>query len=482
MLYWIGRMGARTVSFVLLPVYTSHIPPESWGVLSLLFVTGDLALLLVSCQMSSALYRFWARSESETRKRRLAGLALATSLTISSLVFLPLYLFAEQAGSLLGLGGYGMHIRILLLTEQLALISEVVLVELRLRDRAKRYAVVDVGQNFAIALCSIFYVAVLKLGMLGVLLGQMTAFVIIGASLLPPLLKRIEINLDRAMFRELMRFSLPLIPSALAMLAVHSIDRYFLQFMLGPAEVGLYSIGYKFGMMVNVLVFGPFLLIWEPKSYEIAKLPDAPVQYGRIFSYLLALVAFVSVGLGGVSRELVEIFTDEKYADAWTVVFPVAVSYCLFALDSVSRVGLLISGRTRVLMYVVLVTSGINVAGNWLLIPRVGRIGAAWATIASFAFLFAVNLVIGRRYQRISFEWRRIATVLFVAVLVYFLPDAAGRLLGRSPTYVLFGVKAAVVMIYPVLLLAGGFFTKDELGRASQMLRSVGRTVRGEYV
>ena len=465
LIYWLGRMGARAVSFLLLPIYTSYIIPTDWGILNLLMISGDLAVLLVFCQIPAAMYRFWISATTEEERQRLSGLGIVFPVLFSCLIFTPIYIFAEPCAKIMGIEGYGNYIRILLFTEQLAILLGIIQAEMRLRNEAKLFALLEIGQNFGSAALNIFFVVVCGWGIWGILVGQMLTFLLIVALLMPRFLRRTKPNLDLDLLRSLLLFSLPLIPSALAMAAVHNIDRYFLQFMLGPETVGLYSIGYKFGTLVNVLVLGPFLLIWEPKSYEVAQGPDASVRLGKVFSYLLALLLFMAVALTGTSREIVEIMTADKYHAAWPIISLVAFSYVFFGMDSVVRVGLLLHKKTKIILVIVLVACAINILGNWLLIPAMGMIGAAWATLATFGFLVLADGLAARRYLPVHFEWRKI--ILLIAV--------TGCVLGGlttiriSNTYASVAVKAMILSLFPLLLVITGFISKEHLAVLPQI-------------
>ncbi len=467
-IYWLGRMGARAVSFLLLPIYTAYIVPTEWGILNLLMISGDLAVLLVLCQIPAAMYRFWVSAQNEDDKERLSGLGLVFPTLFSCLIFAPLYVFADSCASFMGIDGYGDYIRILLFTEQLAILLGVMQAEMRLRNEATLFAMLEIGQNFGSAALNIFFVVVFGWGIWGILLGQMLTFAVIVALLLPRFLRRARLNLDFRLLRSLLLFSSPLVPSALAMAAVHNIDRYFLQFMLGPETVGLYSIGYKFGTLVNMLILGPFLLIWEPKSYEIAQEQNASAKLGKVFTYLYALLLFMAVGLAGTAREMVTIMTAEKYHAAWPIVSLVAFSYVCFGMDSIVRVGLLLHKKTRVILLVVLAACAINIAGNRILIPVMGMRGAAWSTLGTFGFLVVMDALLACRYLPVSFEWKKITLVTATAAVVLGLLSAVHL----PNVYGAVAVKATLLVVYPLSLLITGFISRENIVLLRDVLKS----------
>lgn len=454
-------MGARTASFLLLPLYTSYVTPAEWGILSLLWVTGDFASLMLSCQVNQAVFRSWALTDCEEQRRRLIGLSLATQIVVSTVAFLPVYLWAGAFEELLGTTGFTSTIRVYAFTLQLALALDVVQADMRLRNEARLYASLDMGQNLTQAACNVVFLAVIGWGIRGMILGQFLTFLLAVGIFLPRSVRRMRINLDLRTLRSLLSFSLPLVPSAVAMAAMHNLDRYFLKAYMGSAEVGLYSMGYKLGTIVSILILGPFLLFWEPHRYEVARHPDAPRKLGAVFSYFLATLLFVAVGLIGATPEIVRVMTHPRYWQCETVVPLVVLAYVLFGLDNVVRVSLLYRHKTKTVLAVVLLATTVNLIANALLIPHHGMLGAAWATVFAFAVLFLCDLVMGLRQLPIVWEWGKLARLVTVSCCIL------GGMLSVTglETWTSVCLKLALLALFPLLLIAGGFFRGVEWRR-----------------
>lgn len=467
MIYWLGRVGSYMVSVLLIPLYTAYIAPDDWGVLSLMMITGDIAALVVGCQLSSAFYRYWPLAGSEHERRRLFGMLLIASIIIPSLAFIPIYIWADWFSSLIGVKGGGAYARLTMATIQFSVILGIIHSELRLRDMSKLYAWFNIGHNIAIAGLSIFFIALMGWGVMGIFTGNIIAFAAVVAVLLPSALRRAELNMDLAQLKRLMGFSYPLIPSAVAMAAIHNIDRYILQAYSGASEVGLYSMGYKFGTMVSLLILGPFMLIWEPKSYEIAARPDAPKKLGEVLSLFAAVALFVAIGLAGASEEIVKVMTAPAYWKAHSVIPIVAISYVLFGLDSVIKIGLLMNKRTKTVLITALIACTANILANLVLIPRFGMAGAAWATFIAFALLLAMDLRLSLKWLPIEFEWRRILPLVFTSVAVL----TAMLLVRGMALWVSIGLKLLILASYPCLLYLFNFFDKSLLSGLFRLKR-----------
>lgn len=459
MIYWLGRMGARSAAIFLLPLYTSFIAPPEWGRFNLLLITGDLLALAVCLSLPTALYRFWAAHPDEMERRRLSGAVFAAPLVASTVLFLPAYIWADAAAGLLGLPGWGAELRMLLVSQQLSVAMLSVQAEMRLRDESKLYAALEIGQNVGQAGLAALLVGVYGMGIWGILVAQLATWLLVTVLLVPRFLRRTHLNLQPRRVRALLVFALPLVPSALAMAAVHNVDRFFIEAFAGSAEVGVYSLGYKLGIVVNLLLLGPFLLIWEPKSFEVARSPDAPREFGAIFSLFLAAALFLMTGLVGASREIVTVMAAPEYAEAFRVVPLVGFAYVLFGMDAIVRVGLLANRRTKTILGLVLAACTINIVGNIVLVPTWGMVGAGWSRLVAFSALFVLDLWFAQRLLPIAWEWKRLS-ILGFATAVTLAGMYAVQGLTLWPTIV---VKLLVMTLYPLLLLVLGFFSLRQL-------------------
>ncbi len=474
MVYWLGRMGARMVSFVSIPVYTRFIAPGDWGAFRIVAITADTISLLIGCQLVSALFRFWAKAESEKERRQLSGTGFTFLFVITTILFLPFYFVADFPAKKIGIPEYGMFIAVWLATTQIGLMHEIILAELRMRDEAKLFAVVDTLHNVGMVLLCIVLVVFFDMGVWGILWGTALAFVVVFAILFPRFLRRTRLGLDPALLRNLLSFSVPLIPSAVAMAAIHNVDSYFIQFVYGADEVGLYSIGYRFGTLTSVLFLTPFLLIWEPKSYEVAKSADAPEKIGRVFSYAASILFFLMLGLISNAEDIVRALTASEYHPAYNVMPLIVGAYVLYAMDFIVRIGLLVHNRTKTILAVVLLVCGVNIVGNLFMVPLFGRMGAAWTTFVSFGMLLATDAVLSRKWLPVRFEWKR----LMVAAGAFgILVVPLSMLKFHNPFFGIL-VRSAGCLAYPAALLALGFFTREEIAGGLSMLPVIGK--RGE--
>lgn len=457
-IYLISKLVSRSLTFFLIPVYTAYLTPDKWGIVSLLFICLDLFMLITSCQLSQSMYRFYALSDTVEEKKKIIGVAFVYSILISTIVAIPIYLFPDILGRIIGVTGYNSSICLVFLTGQFAIVMTLIQVEIRLHNEAKLYGILEVIINFGNSILKIFFVVFIGWGIKGMIIGQFIVFFILVLFFLPRTIRRISLTTDFQLLKKLLAFSMPLIPSAIAMASVHVIDRFFIQHFLGQTDLGIYSIGYRFGTIINILILSPFVLVWEPKSYEISKTKDASIVYGNIFTYLAYLVVFTAVGLSVTSKEIVQVLAADEYLNAFTIIPLISWSYAIFALDHITKIGLLVNHKTKTLAAIIFLICIINLIGNYIFIPLMGMYGAAFSTFCSFVILFVLDFMLSKKYLKIKIEWNKIIPLLLCASIFYgVLSSITGFNLVESILY-----KFLIMLLFLFCLFSLLFYDKKK--------------------
>ena len=233
-------------------------------------------------------------------------------------------------------------------------------------------------------------------------------------------------------------------------------DRRILAAFVSMSEVGLYSVGYTFGTAVK-FALSAFEPAWQPfVSAQMSK-PEGRQTLARLVTYVLSGFVFCALGVAVLGREVVRLMTAPAFHAAAPVVPVVALAYLLHGVFLLTSIGIGISKKARYYPIVTLASAGTNVAGNLLLIPRFGILGAAWATVASYVVMAGLGLLISQRLHPIPFELGRLARVVAPAVVVY-----AVSLLSPEAFVPAVAVKCALLLAFPVLVVATGALTAEE--------------------
>lgn len=465
--YGFAGISRKLVSFLLIPLYTRFLTPANYGVLEILHVSAAVLTTVLSCGMGTTIFKFYYDANQETERRITVTTATLFLTALSVVAIGGLYLGVKPLERLLlANGGGGVLVSIVLVTSLLNVATVIPLAILRARRNAVRFAAITLASFVVGTVSIVFFVVVLNLGIKGVLLGNLVLGAITMLLLAPVLFRSLGRRLDLGRLTAMLRFGLPLVPSLLAGQMLTLADRYFLRAFSTMEELGLYTLGYKFGLIIS-LVAGAFQTAWLPALFSFARRKDAERVYARVLTYSLAVTVFLGLALSLVSREVIVVMSPPPFYGAYRVVPLIALSYVIHGAYFVIQGGIYLKEKTVYKPFLVGGAALLNLLLNYLLIPPMGMMGAAAATVLSYAALAVATFVIADRLYPVRYEWGRIAKLTVIAAGLY----VAGLLIPVESIYVRLALKIALVVLFPLLLYATGFFKGEEMTKFKEIGR-----------
>ena len=159
---------------------------------------------------------------------------------------------------------------------------------------------------------------------------------------------------------------------------------------------------------------------------------------------------------------------------AYTVVPMIVLSYIAYGGVNMTNVALNIKGRTELNAPIIIVVAISNLGLNYLLIPRFGMMGAALATIISYVALLVVEVMVNQRVWRLPLEYGRMLKLALAWGIVY----SVSLLIASGSVWLDGGLKALLLLTFPVLLFVLGFFEDSELHAIRRVAQSLLRRLR----
>lgn len=431
LIYGLSTVVARFLNFLLLPLYTHQLSPADMGVVGAVFSYIAFGNVLYGHGMDFA----YMRHSKEGRE------PFSTAFWSLALAVLPLSLALSLAdaavGRLLGVPGdlvdYAAWI---LALDALTLLP---FAELRMQRRAGSYALVKTA-NIVLTLGLNYVLLVhLKLGLRGVLISTLAASFATFLMLTPVFLASLRAEFDRATHSSLLRFALPLVPAGLGSMIVQVLDRPLLVHLAGAKAAGVYHANYRLGVFM-MLVVSMFDAAWRPFFLQHG---DQPRLLARVCTYFTAGAGLVFVGVTVFARDIAALLMPPEYWTGVAVVPVVTLGYLFNGLYVNFLAPVTLAKKTERVAWATAAGAAVNVAANLALIPRLGLMGAAWATLAAYVVMAGVMLSAGRRLFPVPYEWGRLAHAAGAAAVCLALP------------------KWLAVPAYPALLLVTGFLRPE---------------------
>jgi len=271
-------------------------------------------------------------------------------------------------------------------------IKAIILVLFRNNAKALSFGILNIAATILYISFAIYFVVIQKENWQGRANAEIiSAFIVSAVSLFVLIkMKYLSFTINKSVIKENFKFALPLIPSLFALTVITLADRFFIKEMMGEAELGLYSIGMRLGMIIAFILYS-FEQIALPFIYE--KLSKEEEQYKlhlvkfTILYFAMVLVVVVLVTIG--SYILLELnFLPAKYLDAKKYIFWIALAYGFFGLSKILSPYIDFYKQTKFLMYAAIIGCVFNLVANYILILHFGTIGAAYSKVLTFFLIF----------------------------------------------------------------------------------------------
>ncbi len=458
--YMLGVVLQKIAGFALIPLYTSRLSTADYGILELLTSFTGLASLFVILGVPGAVNKCYHRDcRSEREREELVGTSVLFTVPMAMLIVVVAFLFDRQlAAVLFEQPDWAPYVRLALISLATMQVSLIPMELMRTLGRAGQYVTFSILQMLVQVGLSVLLLVRFELGVSAVLLANIASYAAtqIGATVF--LLRHSRLTFSWRHLKHLAAFGLLLVPISACGWIVNVSDRFFLQRFVGDAQVGLYGLGYKFGILIEVMLVLPFQKAWNPYYFSIADDPKAGAIFAKTLTYYVALLG-LGVGLLSVcGGPALRLLAQPNFYPAASVIPPVALSYALSGLVMCLSTGLIVAGRTRLVALIAAAGAAINIAFNLVLIPPLGMMGAAWSTLLTFAATCILTTWAVARSYPVPVEGRRLAKVLVSAALL----SALAATIRIQPSGLELVARAAVLLAVPGVLLALNFFSAEE--------------------
>ena len=462
-IYGLGGLVSRVLAVFLLPLYTRYLTPSDYGVVETLIALTTVVGIALSAGIGSAFFRFYFDSNEPAARRRVLRTSFWFIMGMATLGLVVGVAFASEISQLL----FGTTKDAKLVAASFvglwAGMNWTQLTNLfRVEERSVAFVSASVANILVTVGATLILVVALDKGPIGVIVGNFTGTLAVYSVLVFYRREQLGLEFDRKLLRDMNRFGLPLVPSALFLWVTNFSDRIFLVKLGDTHEVGLYSVGVRIASAM-VLMLTAFRLAWPAFAFSIEDDREARRTYGFVLTYLVLLATWMATALALLSPWIVRWITSKPdYEPASRVVGPLAFSAVAFGGYIVVAIGVGRARRTQFNWVVTGAAAIVNISLNLLLIPPYGMMGAAVATIAAYTTMFAGMSWWSQRIYRVPYQWRRVVTAIGTGVLVV----AVGKLAGAN-----LPVAALLALVYPIALLPLGFYMPSERRAIGARLR-----------
>lgn len=409
LIYGLGAISQRLISFLLLPFYTHLLSPKDYGIISLLgLLTISMGAIFSMGTGNSAGILYFSKNISASKSEVIWSTFLLLLINGTVLTFI-IILFSEDINAVLvGAKHASNLIRYAVVSLLLATIKEPFYMYLRYNNNAKKYVVLAICETLITVLFSIILVLILKRGVIGffeaALLSSSFSLLLVMLFVSSTIPFKINFNL----FKPLVKIGFPSIFGLFAFLVIDYGDRKLIEYYLGIDVTGIYSIGYNFGMIFIFLV-SAFGMAWPQYFLSFKnKIQEAEATFGNILRlYVIIFGLFVFIFFWW-AKPLVYIMTDPMFHDSYTVIGIIAASYMLKGCYLIFLPAFYYNNKLIIQSSIEWIAAVVNILTAIFLIPLYGMVGAALATFIGYLTLTLLAFGISRFFLTVIYPWKSI--------------------------------------------------------------------------
>lgn len=460
LVYFLGNVLGRIAGFIMLPVYTRLLTAADYGILEILALSTDVLGMLAGLGIQQAVIRFYYQYTSDEDRGAVVSTAAIIMWTMYGVIAIAGLTFSTRiAEVLLGPGDLAHFVQLAVVAFAVGAIGDVPGVYFQAKQDSRTSVTASFVRLVLALSLNILFVVVLRMGVAGIFLSTIISSVVVGGFMAVWVLRRTGVRFVPRIARELVGFGSPLIFSQIGSFALHFSDRYFLRHFQTLAVVGLYSLSYKFAMLLAMFVTGPFHTIWNPKALEIdvREGPRAPEILRSILQQYNLVLVTTALGIALFATDVIHIVLGQDFHAADRAVPLLTLGIVFFCYRPISQTGAMIAKRPGYIGAITSFAAVLALVMNLLFIPRWGAMGAAASTAISFGIEFLMMLAMSERVYRIGITVRELFAPLLVAAAVWaatvlVVPADASPVTGLA-------VRIAAVGVYALVLSATGILT-----------------------
>jgi len=422
-IYGISTIVGRFLNFLLVPIYTNFISTSDFGVFSNIYAYIAILTIIFIYGMDAAFLKYSSLAEESKKKDSfstpfvfvmLTTIIIVAVLSILKSSFLTLMRVPSDYSYLY------LYFILILAFDATALIP---FASLRLKRKAAKFTSIKLINIFINLSLNLILIVVYNFGIEAIFISNLAASVFSFLALLPEIFSNLKLKIDFVLLKRMLWFGIPYLPASIAAMLVQVIDRPIVLALTDASTLGIYQANYKLGIFMMLFV-SMFQYAWQPFFLTNAKEKNAKEIFSKILTLFLLAATFIWIVLTLFVEDLAKFeflpgktIIGREYLSGLIIVPIILLGYLFHGLYVNFTAGIYIEEKTKYFPMVTGSGAVINVVVNFLLIPIIGIIGAALATLISYVVMSGGLFYVSQRFYEIKYEYKKIGKILFLILI-----------------------------------------------------------------
>jgi O-antigen/teichoic acid export membrane protein len=431
-IYGIAAVLPRAINIFLVKLHTSTLAADKYAINTDYYVYAAYFNALLTYGMETAFFRFFSK---EKDKGKIVSTSFI-SLLITTLFFLGFMLFFSKEISLFFGFSNPLFFKLLIWTITLDTFVVIPYSYLRVTNKSKRFTQYKLLNVLVFAFLNVLFLwfvpyaieqqislpeflvnyyssnpKVIHIFISGTI-ASLASFL-----LLFPMVFKFKISFDFQLLKKMLSYSLPIMIGSLAFVTNENLDKLLLGDLIGNEQMGIYAACYKLGVFMTLYIMA-FRLGAEPFFFNHADKKNAKETYAKILTWFTILGSFFMI--------IVVVFIDlfakvllgkPEYFEALQIVPIILLANLFLGIYNNLSVWYKLTDKTKYGMYFSLLGAFITIAFNLIMIPKIGFIASAWATLITYGFMMIISYLVGKKQYPVPYQLKKVGLYLFLSTL-----------------------------------------------------------------
>ena len=464
-IYGMSSIIGRFINWWLVPYHSRIFLPEEYGIVTNLYSYIGFLLVFLTFGMETGFFRFANKTTEQDKIYSTSSI----SLFGSSLFFVGIaYLFSGYFAGFLDFANSEEYIKWLAIIVALDAATSIPFANLRLQGKAVRFATLKLVNIFVNIFFNLFFLSVCpyilesnpdsfiqyiyhaEFGVGYVFIANLIASVVTLIMLIPEI-RKIKWQFDWNLFREMFWYSFPILLVGIAGMINQNIDKIIMPDLI-PADqkpmeqLGIYGANYKLAVLMNMFIQA-FRYSFEPFFFNHQKNSDSRLIYAQVMKYFIIFGLLIFLGIT-LFIDIFKIVIGPEYHSGLQVVPSVLMANLFLGIYFNLSLWYKLTDKTWMGAWIAGVGAVLTIILNIVLIPVMGYMGAAYATLVCFVIMTIISYIVGQKYYRVDYDLKRILYYFVVAIGLYIISinfHFSGKILEYAFNFSLFSAFLVVI-------------------------------------
>ena len=471
--YGLSSILGRVLNYFLVPLYTRVFTTDQYGVVTEMYAYVAFLIIILTYGMETAFFRF---SSDPGIKRTVYGTALRSILTTSAIFILITSFFSQPIADWLRYPDHNEYVIWFAIIVGMDALSTIPLAKLRQQNKAFIFVAanfVSIGLNIGLNLFFLVYcknqyqsfgsesnwlVNTLyspETGVGYVFISNLIASIGKILFLSPWIISRGHAFSSNTL-KKMLLYGSPLLIAGLAGIVNEAIDRVMLKRLLMDLkgemyalnQLGIYGACYKIAMIIAIFIQA-FRFAADPFFFAEKGKKNAKAVYATVMHFFVIACSFIFLAIM-LHIDIVMLFVGKEFREGAHII-PILLfaNLCLGIYYNLS-IWYKLTGATQFGAYIAIGGAIITVLLNYFLIPTLGYVGSAWATLACYFSMTIASYIIGQKMFPVKYRLEKIIGYPLLALGLYFISTQV--LIGQELNKLI--SNALILLVFIGLVLA----------------------------